>query len=86
VAALAQAIDDGLVGRVGHRRRPAQDPEILAPGVADDGPRVARVEVDDPVIAPERAEEADLELRVRRRVDHARAAEAGRQPRGDPAG
>jgi len=52
-----------------HLRRPAQDPEVFPVGMADDGPLIVLVELDDPVGAGERPEEADLELGVGRLVD-----------------
>jgi hypothetical protein len=58
--------------------RAGEDPQIIAPRVADDRPRIIGRKSDDPIASPHRRQprqprgsEANLELRKRDIVDHA---------------
>src|SRR3954470_13457539 len=65
----AQAGGDAVIDTAFELGCAAEDPEIFASGLADDGIAIVGIEIDDPVIAIERPEERDLELGVGVRVD-----------------
>lgn len=74
VAELGRSIDQSL--NCGRTRvgLTVQDPEVPPRGLTDDRPAVVVSVVEHPIITIEGTEETDLQLGVRLRIDHLRAA------------
>ena len=67
----AQAFQNAVIDDAIHLRRSAENPEVLTRRTGDDGVFVIVSDLDDPVIAPEWPEEADLEFGVCLVIHHA---------------
>ena len=62
ITLLADQLEDAVVGVAGHGALPAQDPQVFAFRVTDNGPGVISSQTDDEIVSPEGPEKLHLQF------------------------